>query len=288
MNKISEKGFLTFVQNSNSVDYLELAYLQALSIKLTQPKYNLYAIAVDENTKLQITEEQKRVFDYVIDIPDDAAYSEAWKLSNEWKAFILTPFKETLKVESDLLFTTDITHWWQGMQLTDMCFSSHIRDYTGNISTNRTYRKIFDDNNLPDVYNGLMYFRYTKTTADFFTYAKEIFENWDIVKTEILKNCRDDSPTTDVVYGLAASLIGEEKCINPALSYPTFAHMKGAINGMPMSADWTEHLYYQIDDNFDFLIDNVKQQYPVHYYIKDLAKKLLPRYIDEYNRRKSV
>ena len=36
MNKISEKGFLTFVQNSNSVDYLELAYLQALSIKLTR------------------------------------------------------------------------------------------------------------------------------------------------------------------------------------------------------------------------------------------------------------
>ena len=42
----AQQGFMTIAQNSADVDYLRLAYLQALSIKLTMPG-SLYAVAVD-------------------------------------------------------------------------------------------------------------------------------------------------------------------------------------------------------------------------------------------------
>jgi 3,4-dihydroxy-2-butanone 4-phosphate synthase len=49
-----QQGFLTLAINSQEVDYLKLAYLQALSIKKTQ-KNNKFAVLVDSNTKKEIT-----------------------------------------------------------------------------------------------------------------------------------------------------------------------------------------------------------------------------------------
>ena len=45
----AQQGFMTIAQNTADVDYLRLAYVQAMSIKLTMPD-SLYAVAVDKNT----------------------------------------------------------------------------------------------------------------------------------------------------------------------------------------------------------------------------------------------
>ena len=58
-------GFVTFAHNTPDVDYLELAYLQALNIKATQ-KINSYAVLVDSETYKQVTDRHRSVFDYVI------------------------------------------------------------------------------------------------------------------------------------------------------------------------------------------------------------------------------
>ena len=47
-----QQGFLTFAQNSE-VDYLRLAYLQAMSVKLTMPT-SKFAVIVDKKTQTQI------------------------------------------------------------------------------------------------------------------------------------------------------------------------------------------------------------------------------------------
>ena len=146
----AQQGFFTIAQNSTNVDYLRLAYLQALSIKITMPG-SLYAVAVDKNTLECVTEEHRKVFDYVITIENDEAASDAWKLSNEWQAFYLTPFKETIKLESDIIFTRSIAHWWTTFRLKNIVLSQGCRDYLGKLSNDRTYRQIFDDNQLPNV-----------------------------------------------------------------------------------------------------------------------------------------
>jgi len=280
-----QKGFFTFAQNNDTTDYLNLAYGQALSIKCSQRDVTSFAVAVDEATKACVTDAHREVFDYIIDIPEDAAAADAWKMKNEWKAWWLTPFKETMKLESDILFTDSVDHWWTGMQQTEVCLTTTIRNYEGSPSSCRAYRNLFDDNLLPDVYNGVMYFRYGKESMNFFVYAKYVFENWEVVKNNLLRNCHDDEPTTDVAYAIAAVMLGEDRCTNPTLSYPTFTHMKGAINGWGTNTDWTKTVYSQIDDDLHLTVGFTRQQYPFHYHSKKfLTPEIIRRYEDAYHR----
>lgn len=274
----AQQGFLTFAQNTE-VDYLRLAYLQAMSIKLTMPD-SQFAVIVDKKTLDKITDQHRRVFDHIIELAEDHAAEEVWKLSNEWQAFYLTPFKETIKLESDIIFTRSIDHWWSAMRLRDMVLSLGCRDHRQELSSNRAYRKLFDDNELPDVYNGLMYFRYSQTSAEFFWYAEWIFKNWDHVRDQLLKKCKDITPTTDVVYALAAKVIGVERCTIPSMDYINFVHMKPLINGLSDLTTWTESIICEIDLPM-IRINNVNQYHPTHYYEKSWATDEI---IEEYEK----
>ena len=74
-----QQGFVTFAQNTAEVDYLELAYLQALNIKATQ-KNNRYAVIVDATTKEKVNDKHCNTFDYIIDIPND--YNDSTSLKS--------------------------------------------------------------------------------------------------------------------------------------------------------------------------------------------------------------
>ena len=261
----AQQGFLTIAQNTE-IDYLKLAYVQAMSIKLTMPD-SLYAVIVDEHTEQQVIEEHKKVFDYIITLPHDHAKGQVWKLNNEWQVFYLTPFKETIKLESDLIFTRSIKHWWTAFRLKNIVLSHGCRDYSQNISTVRNYRKLFDDNELPDVYNGLMYFRYSQEANDFFNLARMIFTNWEHVRDNVLVNCRDEDPTTDVVYALSAKILGIENCTLPGIDFINFVHMKPDINGFSRQLPWQETVLSEIDLPM-IRINNINQYHPVHYYEK--------------------
>lgn len=263
MQHLEPQGFFTFAQNTSDIDYLRLAYLQALSIKGTMPG-SKYAVAVDDNTLALVTKEHRQVFDYVILIENDLSRNETWKLSNEWQVFHLTPFKETIKLESDIIFTRSISHWWHAFRLRNIVLSSGCRDYQGNLATSRAYRKLFDDNKLPDVYNGLMYFRYSQEAYDFFNIAGQIFRNWSTVKTTLIK-CSDEHPTTDVVYAITAKILGVEQCTLP-LDWINFVHMKPSINQWP-NQPWHELVVSELDLPM-LRINNTNQYHPVHYHEK--------------------
>ena len=285
-------GYFTFAQNTDTVDYLELAYVQALSIKCTQDTVNKYAVAVDAATKEKINDKHRSVFDYIIDIPTD--YNDAssdWKLANEWQAWWLTPFKETIKLESDMLFTRDLTHWISLLQTKEVVLTTHIRDYEGHISRSRAYREMFDENNLPDVYNGFMYFRFGQDSMKFFDTARTVFQFWPVFRDELLKNCRDETPSTDLLYAVTAQLVGPETCTLPNSNingFPTFTHMKGAINRLGVNSDWTKHYYAQLDDNAHLTVGFTRQMYPFHYYQKHfITDDIKQRYERIFERIKS-
>ena len=276
----AQQGFLTFAQNSKDTDYLRLAYLQALNIKSTQ-KNNLFAVIVDEQTHQSLTEQHLRVFDFVITLEQDDARDQDWKLGNEWQAFWLTPFKETIKLESDLLFTRSIDHWWYAFRQKDLVLSYGCKNYLQEPSLNRKYRRTFDETGLPDVYNGFMYFRYSRTATDFFLAARDIFSNWDQVRDQCLKNCRDAEPSTDIVYALAAEIIGRERCTVPSLDFVNFVHMKPAIQNWSADQAWQDCVVSEFDSGM-IRINNVNQYHPFHYQDKTFATDEM---IDYYERR---
>lgn len=272
-----QQGYFAFVQNSE-VDYLRLAYLQALSIKTTQ-RINKYAVAVDPQTKAQITDKHRRVFDYIIDIPfgDDAA-DDDWKLANAWKLYSCTPFKETVNLDADILFTRDISHWWDHMRQKEICITADVMDYHGNVITDRRFRKVFDDNNLLNTYNGFSYFRYSRTMVAFFTALRMIFQHWDTFRDKVLKNCRIEKPTTDEAYALAALYIGEENCYIPGIQ-PTFCHMKSELQPFQSSQKWTDEVSWTLTNDMDFIVGGYYQMYPFHYQLKEfVTDELIERY----------
>lgn len=281
MSKLAQQGFLTFAQNTD-IDYLRLAYVQAMSIKLTMPD-SKYAVIVDEATLANVADKHKTVFDYIIPLPVDHAKDDSWKLSNEWQAFNLTPFKETIKVESDILFTRSIDHWWTAFRLQDVVLSLGCRDYQGRLGTSRRYRQIFDDNALPDTYNGLMYFRYSELAHTFFTVAKSIFQHWDLI-TPQLKNYRDEQPTTDLVYAITARHLGVESCTLPGCDFINFTHMKNSINSWSESTPWSEMVVSEFDLPM-IRINNVNQYHPLHYQNKEwITDEVVERFEYEYHR----
>ena len=261
----SQFGFVTFAQNTD-VDYLHLAYLQAQNIKQTQ-KSNQYAVIVDKHTQTLITDDHRKVFDHIIELPKDYAETSSWKLANEWQVFNLTPFKETIKLESDLLFTRDISHWLPALRLQDVCLSVNCKNYLGRTVTKSIYRQTFNINDLPNVYNGLMYFRYSQTATDFFRLAKTIFANWSVVQSQLIQS-DEKEPSTDLVYALTARIFGEEKCLIPTLDWFNFVHMKSQIQGWSDSQPWTDYANVEFEDNM-IRINNQNQYSPVHYYEKN-------------------
>ena len=258
-----QQGFITYAINANGIDYLRLAYLQALNIKATQ-KINRYAIIVDHDTEKLVTDEYRQVFDYVVVCNKPQTPFEA-----EWQVFWLTPFKETIKLESDLLFTRTIDHWWDSFRLRDVVLSHGCKNYKQQPSNVRKYRQVFDANDLPDVYNGLMYFRFSRTAQWFFQYARLVFENWTTIRDTALTTCYNDVPDTDIVYAIVTRILGEELCCVPTLDI-NFAHMKSGIQGWPDDKPWTEYALCEISDNM-LRINNVNQLAPVHYFDKDFA-----------------
>ena len=272
------RGYLTFVQNSGATNYLEMAYAQALSIKATC-EINQYAVVVDEYTRSLITDRHSRVFDFVIPIPGvDEAANDIWKLRNEWKALAATPFDETVKLEADMLFTSNIDHWWDIMSRRDVCFTTTVLDYTGKPATARSYRQVFDDNNLLNVYNGFYYFKKSDAAAELFRYAQLVYSNWPMVRDQILVNCRDNEPNTDLVFAVAVELIGRDQYYDPTISVPRFTHMKGAINGWNIDADWRDNVLYQFD-NTTLTVGFTGQQAPFHYYQKNfVSAEILENY----------
>lgn len=260
-------GFLTFAQNTNEVDYLRLAYAQACNFRAIHKNLQ-YAVVIDRQTKTSLTESCYKVFDHIIELSNDENASDSnWKMANEYQAFFLTPFKETIKVESDLLFTRSIEHWLTAFRFRDVVLSLGCKNYRQQQSNNRTYRQFFDDNDLPDVYNGLMYFRFSVFAQKFFTTAKKILDAWDYLKVNVLRNCREKYPSTDVLYAITAKTVGVELCTLPSFDFINFVHMKPAIQGWSHVGDWQKMTTIEQDDDM-LRIHNLNQYQPVHYYEK--------------------
>ena len=262
------RGYMTFAQNSGSVDYLTMAYVQAMSIKVTQ-QINSYAIVVDKDTEQAITDKHRSVFDYIIPLPGtDNSANDKWKLKNEWKALQASPFDETIKIEADMLFTSSVDHWWDILALQDVCFTTNIVDYTGEISSSRVYRQVFDANHLMNVYNGFYYFKKSPLAEELFNYARLVYANWPLFRDQILKSCTEKEPSTDLVFAIAAKLCGDTKLHNPSIKIPRFVHMKGAINGWDANQNWKDMVYYQFDKT-NLTVGFTRQTLPFHYHQKN-------------------
>jgi hypothetical protein len=222
-----ERGYLVVANNSDHTNYVDCAIRLAQSLKHWHPHC--------KTAVLTNVEDVVPFFDLQLKFPNGGGHGQ----KDDWQCWHVTPFRQTIKLESDMLVTSSIDHWWSLFEHRDVVVSTGCRDFYGQESSYRGYRKLFDENALPDVYNAITYWRRSETAMKFWQWVQEIFDKWPSYR-ELLK-FPDLEPTTDVVYAMVAKIMGEHLVTMPFSSYPKIVHMKKHINPF-VTNNWTNEL----------------------------------------------
>lgn len=192
--------------------------------------------------------------------------------ANDWQVYEASPYDYTIKLEADMYIPRNIDHWWDVLKHRDIVVSSTIRNFMQEISDVRVYRRFIDDNNLPDVYNAITYFKKSDVANQFFSIVKDIFENWDEYK-KILKCNQTELVTTDWVYSIACHIMGVEKTTLPTFTEMSMVHMKAFVNNN-VTENWTDTFVYECLPD-QIRVQTVPQQYPFHYHVKNFCDKIV-------------
>jgi len=238
----AERGYVIPAINDGVVDYVACAEQLADSIRQWHP-----------------------AADITILTKNNLPFATQGGFADDWQVFSASPYRQTIKLEADMIATGPIDHWWTLFENRDVVISQGCRDIYNEISPVRYYRKIFDENALPDVYNAITYWRRSETAKIFFDTVRDIFENWKEYRSML--RFPDDEATTDVVYALAAAIVGTERVTLPLGLGPNMVHMKRYVVPIQLE-DWTEELVWENTDP-GLRINTVAQSGLVHYHIKD-------------------
>jgi hypothetical protein len=250
---VEERGYIipAFNIKTGSPDYVDCARTLAKTLLMHHPDARICLLTNEQYAADHHLFAHMR---YVQDIDTDNPYANDWLVAGQ------SPFRQTIKLEADMMVASPVDHLWTLFEHRDVVISQGCRDFYGNVSTNRTYRKLFDNNNLPDVYNAVTYWRVSKTATDFFKLVKKIFSNWADYKT--LLKFPEEVPSTDVV---AAQIMGPELVTLPTGIGPQIVHMKKGVS--PFTAQkWTDELTWELNP---VRINTVAQTGFFHYNVKD-------------------
>lgn len=257
-----EQGYLIPAVNTHDTDYVSCARALARSLKYWHPKCHVTLLT---DAVVQLPE-----FDHVETLP----YGNLNGWANDWQVYHASPYHETIKLEADMIVSGPIDHWWSALRNRDVVVSVGALDHRGRPARSRRYRRVFDENHLPDLYNAVTYWRVSRAAMTFFQLVRQNFEHWDQVRLA-LRGGQDHEANTDLVYAVTAEMLGRESVTVP-LDFPRIVHMKPDILGIG-SQDWTQELVWEIVDGV-FRVNGHAQQGLVHYNKKSLAQEFIRYY----------
>ena len=263
---MSTKGYLILAQNNSSNDYLRMAYVLALSIKTSQQEVTAVSLITDVPDAVPY--HYREVFDHIIEIPwyDDALQSE-WKIENRWKIYHITPYDETVLLDADMLFLTNVDNWWRYLnQNFDLFITSNVMTYRNELVTGNYYRKAFVDNSLPNTYSAFTYFKKSKLAEEFWTLVEIIAKNWQEFYDRFLPKSKPKHLSIDIVFALAVKILDIEDSVTTKFNYPTFTHMKSRIqNWHTVTDNWMDYGGVYLTKQGSLKISNYQQTGIFHY-----------------------
>jgi hypothetical protein len=259
------KGYIVLAQNTADVDYVKQAYVLALSIHATQSETAI-SIVTNDN----VPEEYQDVFDQIIPIPwIDSTPESRYVAEHRWKIYHVTPYDETIVLDTDMLMLEDINDWWWYCQDHDLLFCSQVLDYKGDIINNSVYRKTFVANKLPSPYFALHYFKKSEQAEYFYKVLEFVVNNWAWCYGKLAKEHYQDWLSMDLAAAIALELCGYNDRAD-ICSPLRFVHMKPAVQGWhPIPAKWQNTVPYSFTKSGQLTVGNIKQPYLFHYVEKD-------------------
>jgi hypothetical protein len=279
------KGFLVFAQNTDKVDYVQQAYALALSIRASQTSVKDIAIVTNDS----IPEEYKFAFNEIIPIPwvndnvDNA--TSIFSAEHRWKLYHITPYDETIVLDTDMLLLEDITSWWEYCNDYNIKFCSKIRNYKlDEIKVDIHHRKTFIANKLTNPYFALHYFKKSQQAHDFYKVLEFVCNNWQGCYGIFAPEYYQKWLSMDLATAIAIELSGMYEIIDN-FSPLEFIHMKIPLQGWPVYVDsWQDAVPFVLNTKGELVVGNIKQTKLFHYVEKNfITKTLLSRLEDLAN-----
>jgi hypothetical protein len=260
------KGIVVLAQNNKKTNYVLQACLLAMSLKATNPNTKISII-----TNNRVPAVYKSLFDKIIKIPwSDAAKKSEWKVENRWKVYHVTPYNETMVLDTDMLVLQDIDSWWKFLSKYELFFTSNVQTYRGELVTDDFYRKTFTINNLPNLYSGLYYFKKCNKAHEFFVWLELVINNWELFYSKHASEYYNKWLSLDVSTAIVSKILDNDNEItNKRSKIPTFTHMKPKIQGWNEKLErWQDAVGVYITDDCKLKIGNY-YQYGIFHYTED-------------------
>ena len=203
----SNQGFFVVAQNSADCDYIRQAYYLAKSIANSQSTVKNVSLMTND----VVPEQYVSAFDKIIKIPfEDHALNSDWKVQNRWKAYHATPYEQTILLDADMLILSDLNYVWKKLQDKNLYFTSQVKNFRGDILTDRVYRKTFIENELPNLYSGFCYFKKSNESLEFWKLVELITYNWEKFYGEFSPKNYQKFYSLDVTISIAVKILGLE------------------------------------------------------------------------------
>jgi len=273
-------NFTMLAQNSKH-NYVQQAYLCALSIRATNPNSKICLITNDIVDAIT-----SAVFDDIVAIPwnDHAANSE-WKVENRWKLYHATPYDRTIVLDTDMLVLENIEHWWNFLQTKDIFFTSTVLTYRNTPVTSTYYRTAFAVHNLPNIYAGLYYFKKSAASHKFFKWLEIVMNNWQLFYYHYAGGSHFQKwPSIDVSAAIVIKILDIKNAVTSNTYFPNFVHMKTHCQDWKdqVSDRWQDTVSTYLDQNLTLKIGNYTQRGIFHYTEKDFITNELITIYEDY------
>lgn len=257
------KGFLVLAQNTQDTDYVRQAYALALSIKHSQHTVTSISLA----TNNIVPDEYKSVFDHIVEIPWITVTDETrFRAENRWKLFHITPYDETMVLDTDMLMLEDISSWWEYCENYDIKFCSRVKNHKLETVNASVYRQTFASNNLPEPYFALHYFKKSQPALEFYKVLEFVITHWDFCRGTFAPNNPQEWVSMDLASAIAIEISGLHSDAIDNCNPMEFIHMKPLIQGWPLRYEsWQDAVPYVFNSRGELVVSNIRQSRLFHY-----------------------
>lgn len=255
----NSKGFVIVADGKK---YVRQAYLCALSLIKSGNSYPVSLV-----TQNYVKKRYKKVFDQIIPIPWYEKTESRFKTENRWKVFHVTPYDETIVLDSDVLVQRNLNDFWELMKDYDLYYPRNVFTYRKEKIYDNKYRKVFLENDLINVYNAFNYFNKSDQSLEFYKWLELITQNWELFYGKFCKNQYPSEPSMDVTTAIAAKIMDNEGFItNKNQDAPGLVHMKPSIQKWKNApVQWTDLVYPYISEDLILRVGNHIQDTVFHY-----------------------
>ena len=274
-----KQGYLMIASGK---EYVKQACLCAMSIKATQEIKNVSIVTLDE-----VPKKYKKLFDKIIDIPWIVDGDDTYYLTEQrWKAFHVSPYDETVVLDTDMLFLSNVSHWWNILDRYDVFLTSKVFTYRNQEVTSDFYRKAFVENKLPNLYCGIHYFKQNDIALKYYKLLENVCHNHTDYYNRFVKKSKPKVTnkkgetfilsSMDINHAITSLHLNLKNITNNSVN---FIHMKSKVqNVKDIGEKWTDTIPYYMTDDLKLKIGNYNQHGVFHYTEKSFCDSVIKKY----------